>query len=91
MFTVYVLRNQAGQLYVGQTIDLERRLFEHQNGLGRWTRNRGPWEVVLTEQYTTRADAMRRERNLKAGRLNQEIRRVLAEGQSGSFRGRINR
>ena len=74
MFTVYVLRNSAGRLYVGQTVDLPRRLAQHESGEARWTRNRGPWELVFQETYSTRSEAMRRERALKSGRPNQELR-----------------
>lgn len=68
-FTVYVLRNGAGALYIGQTADLERRLAEHVSGAGGWTggRDRGPWELVHTEEFETRAEAVARERALKRG------------------------
>ena len=79
MFTVYVLRNAAGTLYTGQTRDLQRRLAEHQAGAARWTRGRGPWELVLAEEFATRAEAMRRERQLKSGRLHQVLRSRLGQ------------
>jgi len=68
MFYVYVIRNQDGRLYIGQTNDLERRLEQHQLGLGGWTRLRGPWTLVQTEEFETRGEAMKRERQLKSGR-----------------------
>ena len=74
MFFVYVLRNATGRLYIGHTQDLPRRLAQHQSGASRWTSGRGPWELVLHETYGTRAQAMRREHELKSGRLNQELR-----------------
>ena len=73
-FTVYVLRNLEGRLYIGHTHDLEQRLAQHQSGTGNWTKRRGPWTPVYTETFATRAEAMRRERALKSGRLNQELR-----------------
>jgi putative endonuclease len=82
MFHVYVLRNDAGRLYVGQTSDLPQRLAAHQEGRSRWTRGRGPWHLVLSETYITRAEAMRRERALKSGRLNQELRARLGNPPS---------
>jgi putative endonuclease len=74
MFTVYVLRNAQGRLYIGQTEHFKTRLEQHNSGSGRWTSSRGPWELVLSEDYDTRGEAMRRERSLKSGRLNQELR-----------------
>ncbi|MEX1252822.1 MAG: GIY-YIG nuclease family protein [Dehalococcoidia bacterium] len=47
--------------------DIERRLAEHQEGLSRWTRSRGPWQLVHQGPLPTRSDAIRRERQLKVG------------------------
>ena len=74
MFTVYVLKSQSsGTLYIGQTCDLERRLFEHQNGIATYTRNRGPWELQFTEQYPTRSQAVVRETFLKSGKGREQV------------------
>ena len=80
MFVVYVLRNSQGRLYVGQTSDLVRRLEQHANGESRWTKAYGPWTLVHQEEYVSRAQAMAREKQLKSGRANQELRQqILAE------------
>ena len=78
MFTVYVLHSKStGRLYIGQTGNLERRLLEHQQGTARYTRGRGPWELVLTEQYTERGAAMSRERFLKSGKGREWLKVTL--------------
>ena len=79
MYFVYVLRNPEGRLYIGFTADLERRLQQHQEGKAGWTRGRGPWELVLSETFANRTEAMRRERSLKRGKANQELRKQLAK------------
>lgn len=54
--------------YTGQTEDLDRRLFEHNNNLlGRFTKNKGPWKLIHSEKFTTRSEAMAREKYLKTG------------------------
>jgi putative endonuclease len=70
---VYVLaaRNPDGRTitYVGWTLDLERRLAEH-NGKGpgaKTTRGRA-WALVYAEKHRTRKGAMRREFVLKNDR-----------------------
>jgi putative endonuclease len=78
-FTVYVLRNREGRLYIGHTEDLARRLAEHEAGQSRWTRGRGPWTLVYRETAGTRAEAMARERTLKSGRANQELRSAVEQ------------
>ena len=60
---------------MGFTVDLERRVGQHQTGEGGWTHSRGPWELVHFESFATRAEAMQRERNLKRGKTNQELRK----------------
>lgn len=63
---VYLLRCGDGTLYAGVTNDLERRLAAHRAGRGaRYTRGRGPLEVVHTESKRTRSAALRREAALK--------------------------
>ena len=71
---VYVLitRNKSGRTrtYVGWTLDLERRLAEH-NGAGRRgaKTTRGQlWNLVYAEKHRTRKGAMRREFVLKNDR-----------------------
>jgi putative endonuclease len=93
LYFVYVLRNPDGRLYIGFTADLERRVRQHQEGEGGWTQERGPWELVYHEKFDNRAEAMKRERNLKRGRPNMELRKHLAQnGRAGpSGTGRINR
>ena len=81
MYTVYVLRNPQGRLYIGQTEDISRRLAEHAAGTTRWSKSRGPWELVLSEECSTRAEALRRERALKTGRLNQQLRRSVISAE----------
>jgi putative endonuclease len=71
-FFVYILESVAtGQRYVGQTKDLDRRLFEHnsrEHNLCKYTsRHSGPWELIHSERYATRSEAMGREKWLKSG------------------------
>jgi putative endonuclease len=71
-FQVYILMNPAGSTYVGQTADLARRLTQHNDPNCRLTlhtkRHVGPWRVIHSEEFPSRAAAMRRERELKSGK-----------------------
>ncbi len=77
-YFVYVLQNPERRLYIGFTSDLDRRVRQHQEGKGGWTRSRGPWKLVYHEVFTNRLEAMRRERNLKTGKMNKELRMRLS-------------
>jgi putative endonuclease len=77
MFIVYVLINPDDRLYVGQTGNLHERLAMHKSGQAGWTRSRGPWRLAHTESYATQGEAMKREKALKTGRLNQRLRQLI--------------
>ena len=76
---MYVLRNSQDRLYIGFTADLERRVEQHQSGKGGWTRGGGPWQLVHHEEFSDRAEALSREKKLKTGRANQELRERFAK------------
>ena len=69
MYWVYILQNPAGKFYIGHTEDLPTRVHSHNRTdkvLGKFTRKNGPWELVWSEQHSTRAAAMAREYGIKA-------------------------
>jgi len=66
MFYVYFIKNKVGKVYVGYTNDLRRRLKEHNSKTGgKYTKNKGPFELVYYESYKSQNDAKRREDALK--------------------------
>jgi putative endonuclease len=78
MYFVYVLRSEAtGRHYVGHTSDLTQRLGQHNNGITKSTKNRGPWKLIYQESFPTKWDAMQRERFLKTGQGRAELKRLL--------------
>jgi len=66
-YFVYAIISEEGHHYVGQTSDLFRRLFEHNNQLSHSTKHGRNWQIFLREEYSSRADAMKREKWLKSG------------------------
>ena len=66
MYWVYILRCRDGTLYTGITDDLDRRLRAHNAGTGaKYTRGRGPVELVYREEQPDRSAALRREWAIK--------------------------
>ena len=64
---VYMLRCGDGSLYTGITTNVEARLEVHRSGKGaKYTRGRGPLEVVYTEECASKSDALKREFQIKA-------------------------
>jgi putative endonuclease len=67
-FTLYILRTSKNTLYIGQTNNLEKRLKDHKDKKGKgskYMRAFDSFEVVYTEQFENRSDAMKREISLK--------------------------
>ena len=71
---LYILRCGDDTLYTGITTDVQRRLADHRAGKGaKYTRGRGPLELVYEEKCGTHSDALRRELEVKAlKRLDKE-------------------
>ncbi len=75
---VYILGSSAPsgyRTYVGWTLDLARRLAEHNAGKGARTTRGRTWTLLHSEEHPTRVEAMRREWYLKRDRA---LRRRLA-------------
>jgi putative endonuclease len=85
MFYVYVLQSESTtRYYTGFTADLEQRIGQHNSGVTKSTKNRGPWKLVYTEQYDSRAEAMRRERFLKSGKGREQLAALIAPWRPSS-------
>ena len=70
MFTVYVLYSESFQkIYIGYTLNFEERFKSH-NELSTkgWTLKFRPWKIVHKEIFENKADAMRREKQLKTAK-----------------------
>lgn len=63
---LYMLRCRDGSLYTGITTDVEKRLEVHRSGKGaKYTRGRGPLELVYREECGSHSDALKRELEIK--------------------------
>lgn len=72
---VYLLRCGDGSLYCGITDDVLRRLEAHAAGKGaKYTRGRGPLELVYTEACESHSDALKREAAIKKLKRQEKLR-----------------
>ncbi|MFN4314789.1 MAG: GIY-YIG nuclease family protein [Chitinophagaceae bacterium] len=68
MIFVYALVSELnGDIYVGMSADVAKRLKEHNAGKSRYTKAYRPWKVLFTEVHPDRVAARKRERYLKSG------------------------
>jgi putative endonuclease len=66
IYYVYILRCGDGSFYTGWTNDLKKRLTAHQEGRGaKYTRGRGPLQLVYTEEFDNKSEAIKREYHIK--------------------------
>ena len=63
---VYIIKCKDNSLYTGWTNNLEHRFKAHTDGKGaKYTRGRGPLELVYFEEFEDKIEAMKREYEIK--------------------------
>jgi putative endonuclease len=83
MYYVYVLKSlKDGNLYIGQTSNLDQRLRHHNSGRVKSTTGRAPFELVYSDEFPTRGEAIKKERSLKDIR-SRDFKRMLRDRPSG--------
>ena len=65
VYRVYVLRNREGKFYIGLSDDVARRIDQHNFGLSKWTRGKGPWKLVWESEWMNLSEARKLELLLK--------------------------
>jgi putative endonuclease len=66
-YYVYILLCKDGSYYTGQAKNVEHRVEQHKKGQGaRYTRMHKPAKIVYVEEFNSRSDAMKREREIKS-------------------------
>ncbi|SDK59829.1 GIY-YIG nuclease family protein [Sediminibacillus albus] len=65
-YYVYILKCKDGSLYTGYTNDLEKRISRHESGKGaKYTRGRGPFQLVYYRSFATKQEALQQEYRIK--------------------------
>jgi predicted GIY-YIG superfamily endonuclease len=66
-YYVYILLCKDGSYYTGYAKDVKRRFERHKKGQGaRYTRMHKAEKVVYVEEFDSRSEAMKREREIKS-------------------------
>lgn len=74
----YILKCSDNSLYTGWTNDIKHRLKMHNERKGaKYTRGRGPVELVYLEEFDTKQEAMSKEAKIK--RLTRKEKLLLIE------------
>ena len=87
MYYIYILENPEGKHYIGYTSkNPEVRAREHNRAKVKWTRSKGPWNLIYSEEFSARKDAFIREKQLKSfkgGRALKELVEKRGDGRAG--------
>lgn len=76
MYIVYVLYSESyNKIYIGFTSDIDQRLLSHNKLATKgWTIKYRPWKVIYTEEFQSKPEAMKREKELKSHQGREFIR-----------------
>ncbi|MBT8490576.1 MAG: GIY-YIG nuclease family protein [Deltaproteobacteria bacterium] len=90
MFYVYILQSDStGRFYIGHTNNLDRRLAEHNESSNKNSlttkRFKGPWQLVHSEQFATRSEAMIREKQIKSWKSRAAINNLIERSYGKYF------
>ena len=71
---LYIVRCKDSTLYTGITVDIKRRINQHNSGKGaKYTKGRGPVELVHVRQYKNRSAASTAEYKFKKLRRKKKL------------------
>ncbi len=79
-YQVYVLKNPSGRFYIGLSENILRRLEQHNTGLSRWTKNKGPWEIFWESPFMSLSEARKLENKLKRQKGGAGLMTLLHSG-----------
>jgi putative endonuclease len=89
-WSVYLARCADDTLYCGIALDVAARLAAHANGTGaRYTRGRGPLELILVRRCSSKGLALRLEHAIK--QLPRDAKLALDARRLTAIARRINR
>lgn len=81
-FYVYVVHSIiSNKTYIGQTDDLSKRIRQHNDPANTFSlftkRYKGPWRLIHSEEFRSRAEAVARENYFKSGSGRRYLAKVL--------------
>ena len=76
---VYILQSLKDQkYYIGETHDVKARMEFHNSGKQRSTKNRIPFIIIIIEQFDTRINAIKREKQIKSWKGGEAFKKLIS-------------
>ena len=80
MYYVYIIECEDKSLYTGITNDINRRFLEHKNKIGgHYTASHKVREIIYTEQFGTKSEALKREAQIKNWHKEKKLNLIKPE------------
>lgn len=77
-YYIYILQSEKDKsFYIGYSHNPEERLVKHNNSSRGYTSSKRPWEIVYTEAFDTKREAIQREKFLKRQKSAEFIRKLI--------------
>ena len=77
MYQVYILINSNGKRYIGLSENVITRLGQHNAGLSKWTKGKGPWTLLWTSEAMSLSAARKLENQLKRQKGGDGLQSIL--------------
>ena len=78
MYFVYIIKSLIViRYYIGSTENVDRRLSDHNLGKVKSTKAYKPWEIVNTERFDTKSDALKREKQIKSYKSGNAFKKLI--------------
>ena len=78
VYFVYILQSEKDDsYYIGHTEDLEDRLNRHNHGRSSYTKAKAPWKLIYQEEFSSRSEASKREREIKEKKNRAYIEQLV--------------
>jgi putative endonuclease len=76
-YSVYAIKSLIdNRIYVGFTMNLDKRLIEHNQGRTKSTKGFKPWKLIYAVEVETRKEARNLEKYYKTGSGKEKLKRI---------------
>ena len=83
MHYVYIIQSDVdGSYYAGYSRNPPLRVIHHNDGWTRSTKAKRPWKLVYVEEFLTKAEALRREREIKKKKSRKFLEKLIRSAGS---------
>lgn len=84
MFYIYIIfSNEVNKYYVGQTENIDERVISHNSGISKYTSISNNWELVYSESFETRKEAIHRDIEIKNKKSRKYIEWLIKKRKEG--------